>query len=55
MWAPALSEVRRVYHGDAPQRAIRGQATPEERAELREEGIDTIALPIPQGLDEPLQ
>jgi len=48
-------EARRIHHGDAPERAIRGQATPEERAELREEGIDTLALPVPEGLDGPLQ
>lgn len=48
-------EARRIHHGDAPERAIRGQATAEERAELREEGIDTLALPVPKGLDGPLQ
>lgn len=50
-----VDEVRRIHHGDAPQRAIRGQATSEERAELREEGIETVALPMPKGIDEPLQ
>ena len=48
-------EARRIHHGDAPERAIRGQATAEQRAELREEGIDTLALPVPKGLDGPLQ
>ncbi|MBT9610656.1 DUF1178 family protein [Aquabacterium sp.] len=48
-------EARRIHHGDAPERAIRGQATAEERAELREEGIETLALPVPKGLDGPLQ
>jgi len=48
-------EARRIHHGDAPERAIRGQATAQERAELREEGIDTLALPVPKGLDGPLQ
>lgn len=48
-------EARRIHHGDAPERAIRGQATAEQRAELREEGIDTLALPVPKGLDGPVQ
>lgn len=48
-------EARRIHHGDAPERAIRGQATAAQRAELREEGIDTLALPVPEGLDGPLQ
>lgn len=48
-------EARRIHHGDAPERAIRGQATAEERAELRDEGIETLSLPVPDGLDSPLQ
>ena len=48
-------EARRIHHGDAETRGIRGQATPEERRELREEGIEVLALPVPEGLDGPLQ
>lgn len=38
-------EARRIHEGEADQRAIRGTATPEERAELIEEGIAVVALP----------
>jgi hypothetical protein len=48
-------EVRRIHYGEAPQRGIRGQATPEQRAELIDEGIEVIALPVPRALDGPLQ
>lgn len=48
-------EVRRIHHGDAPERGIRGQASAQERAELRDEGIETLALPLPEGFDGPLQ
>lgn len=46
-------EARRIHYGEAAQRGIRGQATPEERAALADEGIDTVALPVPPGLDGP--
>lgn len=38
-------EARRIHEGDADERPIRGTATPEERAELTEEGIDVTAIP----------
>lgn len=41
-------EVRAMHHGDAPERAVRGQASPEERQALRDEGIEVIALPVPE-------
>ena len=50
-----VDEVRGMHHGDVPGRAIRGQASTEERAELREEGIDVLSLPIPAALKGPLQ
>jgi hypothetical protein len=50
-----VDEVRGMHHGDVPERAIRGQASPEERAELREEGIDVLSMPIPAELKGPLQ
>ncbi len=40
------NEARRIQAGDAPQRLIRGQTTPEERKELRDEGISVLTLPI---------
>jgi hypothetical protein len=50
-----VDEVRGMHHGDVPERAIRGQATPEERAELHEEGIDLLSMPIPAELKGTLQ
>lgn len=38
-------ESRRIHYGDAPERAIRGTATPEEREELADEGIAVMAVP----------
>ena len=48
-------EVRNIHRGDAPQRAVRGQADQAELTELKEEGIDVVSMPIPQALKEPLQ
>jgi len=48
-------EARRIHYGETPERGIRGKASPEEREALREEGIETFALPVPPGLDGPLQ
>ncbi|MBL8339989.1 MAG: DUF1178 family protein [Rubrivivax sp.] len=48
-------EARRIHYGESPERGIRGQASPEEREALRDEGIETFALPVPPGLDGPLQ
>lgn len=39
-------EARKIHYEEAPIRAIRGQASPEEFEELRDEGIEIIALPI---------
>lgn len=39
-------EARKIHYEEAPIRAIRGQASPEEFDELRDEGIDIIALPV---------
>ncbi|MFA7670321.1 MAG: DUF1178 family protein [Burkholderiaceae bacterium] len=38
-------ESRRMHHGEAEERAIRGTATPQEREELEEEGISVMAIP----------
>jgi len=40
-------EARRIHYEEAPQRNIRGLATTEENAALREEGIEILSLPIP--------
>jgi hypothetical protein len=48
-------EARRIHYGEKPQRGIRGQATQQERSALQDEGIETMAVAIPQGLEGPLQ
>lgn len=48
-------EARRIHYGESPERGIRGQATAEEREALQDEGIETFSLPLPRGLDGPLQ
>ena len=48
-------EARRIHYGETPQRGIRGQATPEEREALLEEGIETMAIPLPKALGGPVQ
>jgi len=48
-------EARRMHHGEAPERGIRGQASADEREALREEGIDVMQLPLPDFAKESLQ
>ncbi len=48
-------EARAIHHGDAPERGIRGQATPQERQALVEEGIEVLSLPVPEALKGPVQ
>jgi len=43
-------EARRIHEGDAPERMIRGTATPDERASLAEDGI--AVMPVPAILDD---
>ena len=38
-------EARKIHYEETAKRAIRGQASPEEAAELRDEGIDFMSLP----------
>lgn len=40
-------EARRIHYGEAEARGIRGQATPEQREALQDEGIEVMALPVP--------
>ena len=49
------NEARRIHYGETEQRGIRGRATPQEARELADEGIDIVALPVPDALKDPLQ
>jgi len=48
-------EARRMQSGEAQERAIRGQASAEDAAQLRAEGIPVIPWAVPQALKETLQ
>ena len=48
-------EARRIHYGEEAARGIRGQATADERAALREEGIETMSIPLPAALKGPVQ
>lgn len=48
-------EARRMHYGEASQRAIRGQASLEETAQLLDEGIAVLPLPLPAATKETLQ
>lgn len=53
--ASFAQEARRIHHGEAQGRAIRGQATLSETRELLEEGIAVLPLPLPVAAKETLQ
>ncbi len=47
-------EARKIHYQEAPERKIRGNASHEEVEELREEGIEVVAVPVPRHLlDKP--
>lgn len=48
-------EVRRMHYGEIDERAIRGQASPQQAMELMEEGIGVIPLALPEGGSGKLQ
>jgi hypothetical protein len=48
-------EARRIHYGESEERAIRGQATPQERRALLDEGIEIMSLPVPAALKGPVQ
>jgi hypothetical protein len=48
-------EARRIHYREAPERGIRGIATPDEARELADEGIEVMAFPMPSVLKEPMQ
>ena len=41
-------EARRIHYKEVPERRIRGNASRDDVMEMREEGIEVIALPIPR-------
>jgi hypothetical protein len=43
-------EARRIHYGEVQERGIRGQATREDADALREEGIEVMAVPVPEAL-----
>lgn len=43
-------EARRIHYGESAQRGIRGQASQQQRAELAEEGIEVVPLPMPAAM-----
>ena len=50
-----VDQARRMHHGQAPERPIRGQATPEQAMELLEEGVPVLPLALPPGSQDTLQ
>lgn len=47
-------EARRIFYKESPERAIRGTASSQEVGELKEEGIDVMAIPGAPALPEKL-
>jgi hypothetical protein len=43
-------EARKIHYREAPERKIRGNASHDEVQELREEGIEVVAVPVPRYL-----
>ncbi len=48
-------EARRIHYGEVEQRGIRGEATPDERQALLDEGIEVVPIPVPRALKGPVQ
>ena len=48
-------EARRIHYGEAQERGIRGRATREDADALRDEGIEVVALALPEPLKNPVQ
>jgi hypothetical protein len=48
-------EARKMHYGEAEERSIRGQATPEQVEALIDEGIAVMPLALPPSLKETLQ
>jgi hypothetical protein len=45
-------EARRIHYEEAPERGIRGTASPDEVRALADEGIDTFPLVVPAALKQ---
>ncbi|MDF3831501.1 DUF1178 family protein [Cupriavidus basilensis] len=45
-------EARRMHYDEAPERGIRGKASPDEVQALAEEGIETFQLVVPDALKQ---
>ncbi len=43
-------EARKIHYKESPERHIRGTASAQEVDALRDEGIDIVALPVPEHL-----
>lgn len=43
-------EARRIHYREAPERGIRGRATPDEALALAEEGIEVLQIALPAAL-----
>jgi hypothetical protein len=48
-------EARRIHYGEVEERGIRGRASREDAEALREEGIEVMALAVPDALKGPVQ
>ena len=48
-------EARRIHYGEAEERGIRGRATAEDADALREEGIEVMAMALPETLKGTVQ
>lgn len=48
-------EARRIHYDEAPKRSIRGLASKDEAAELKDEGIEVMPVPFGNLLKNPLQ
>jgi hypothetical protein len=48
-------EARRIHYGEAQERGIRGRASREDADALRDEGIEVLAVPVPEVLKGPVQ
>jgi len=48
-------EARRIHRGEVEERAIRGQASPDETLQLLDEGIAVLPLLLPEAAKETLQ
>jgi hypothetical protein len=46
---------RQIHYGETPERAIRGQTTPDEARSLMDEGIQVLPFVLPEALKKPLQ